>query len=87
MSGILTMKKGKDQQSFIQRKDNLHEDSKNSERRNIPPTTHHPRDLEYCQHQTREAFLPQSGWLSINIYWDILEREQGEERRGREGNV
>ena len=52
----------------------------NSERRNIPLTTHHPRDQEYCQHQTREAFLPQSGVLSINIYWDFLEREQGEER-------
>ena len=57
----------------------------NSERRNIPLTTHHPRDQEYCQHQTREAFLPQSGVLSINIYWDILEREQGEERERERG--
>ena len=58
----------------------------NSERRTIPPTTLHPRDhQEYCQDQTREAFLPQSGWLSINIYWDISERaERGEGGEGEE---
>lgn len=29
---------------------------------------------------TKEAFLSQSGWLLINIYWNIVERKSGGER-------